>query len=91
MNREDVKGAFYLKKSKKTMLYMTRLHTVVNKAIASGIIADFHEHGSRQPGKADCPDRAEGMDDRCYQLYSGKIHGFSKLFLHNWENPVNFG
>jgi len=30
------------------------------------------------------------MDDVCHQLYADKIHSFPRMFLHNWEDLVNF-
>ena len=47
-------------------------------------------HGSSQFMKTHCLNHAKSMDDICHQLYTGKIHCFSKVFLHNREDLVNF-
>lgn len=47
-------------------------------------------HVSRQFLETDSLNHAESRDDICNQLYSVKIHRFSKMFLHDRENLVNF-
>jgi len=39
---------------------------------------------------ADSLNHTESVDDIGHPFYSGKIHGFPKMFLHNREDLVNF-
>lgn len=55
-----------------------------------GITLNAGWHGGSQFMETDSLNHAESMDDVSHQLYSGKIHSFSKMFLHNREDLVNF-
>ena len=55
-----------------------------------GITLHAGWHGCCQFMETDSLNHAESMDDVSHQLYSGKIHCFSKMFLHNREDLVNF-
>jgi hypothetical protein len=55
-----------------------------------GIPLNACRHSGSQLMKADSLYQAESVDYISHQLYSGKIHCFSKMFLHNREDLVNF-
>lgn len=55
-----------------------------------GVTLNRRGHGGCQLMQADSLNHAESMDDQCHQLYAGKIHGFSKMTLHNRQDLVNF-
>ena len=55
-----------------------------------GILVDSRRHRIRQLMETHRLHYTEGMEEQRHKLYASQIHIFSKMFLHNREDFVNF-